>query len=115
MPTRFRLSTLGTRHHLMVDATTASGSVVQNRALACKDTSLALSLVLDEGDLKRLRAAVQVTDVAMWKRQLEDATAEMDRLRAELKAAQAERDAARADAICSKSAYDRLLEQWEKQ
>ncbi|MFI2616714.1 hypothetical protein [Streptomyces sp. NPDC018584] len=40
---------------------------------------------------------------------------ELDRLRGELKATQAQRDAARADARSSKAAYEDLLNQWEKQ
>lgn len=40
---------------------------------------------------------------------------ELDRLRDELKTAQAQRDAARADAHSSKAAYEDLLSQWEKQ
>lgn len=72
MTTRFRLSSNGTQHHhLMIEATPSPENVVPSRGLGRMD-GFALSLVLDEGDLNRLRTAVQGPEITMLKLQLAD-------------------------------------------
>ncbi|MFE9412373.1 hypothetical protein ACFYN0_26795 [Streptomyces sp. NPDC006704] len=70
MTTRFRLSNNGRQHHLMVNATTRP----ENVAPGLLDTELALSLVLGDDDLSRLRAAVQTPDATVLKTRLADMT-----------------------------------------
>ncbi len=70
MTTRFRLSSNGRQHHLMVDATTRPENVVPSHM----DTGLSLSLVLGDDDLNRLRTAVQAPDAAALKTLLADVT-----------------------------------------
>ncbi|MDJ0463174.1 hypothetical protein [Streptomyces sp. H27-C3] len=71
MTTRFRLSSNGNQHHLMIDSTPEAIAPV--RGLARMD-GFALSLVLNESDTQRLRTAIQDQDVTTLKAQLADAT-----------------------------------------